>query len=90
MAAQDTEYTMWDQNYFEVPFDISLGFYLGGFHLQLLEFPYVYQFYSRNKKNSTSMHRVKSATLEIANLALLTPCKEFENFCDQIPSFEVL
>ena len=50
VAAQDTEYTMWDQNYFEVPFDISLGFYLGGFHLQLLEFPYVYQFYSRNKK----------------------------------------
>ena len=36
------------------------------------------------------MHGVKSATLEIANLALLTPCTEFENFCDQIPSFEVL
>ena len=31
-----------------------------------------------------------SATLEIANLALLTPWMEFENFCGQIFSFEVL
>ena len=42
------------------------------------------------QKISTSMHGVKSATLEIANLALLTLCTEFEIFCDQIPSFEVL
>ena len=42
------------------------------------------------QKISTSMHGVKSATLEIANLTLLTPCTEFENFCDQILSFEVL
>ena len=43
-----------------------------------------------SQKFSNSMHGVKSATLEIANLALLTLCAEFENFCDQIPSFEVL
>ena len=42
------------------------------------------------QKISTSIHGVKSATLEIANLALLTPWMEFENFCGQIPSFEVL
>ena len=35
------------------------------------------------------MHGIKSATLEIANLALLILCMEFEIFCGQIPSFEV-
>ena len=41
-------------------------------------------------EHSNSMHEVKSATLEIANLALLTPCIKFEKNCGQIPSFEVL
>ena len=31
-----------------------------------------------------------SATLVMTNLALLIPCMEFEIFCGQIPSFEVL
>ena len=41
-------------------------------------------------KNSISNARVNSATSEIANLALLTPCTKFEKFCGQISSFEVL
>ena len=36
------------------------------------------------------MHGVKSAKLAISKVALLTPRMEFENFCGQIPSFEVL
>ena len=44
-----------------------------------------------HKKISTSIHGVKSATLEIANLALLIQCMEFEIFLAKyVPSFEVL
>ena len=42
------------------------------------------------QKISNSMHGIKSATLEIANMALFTPCMEFEKFCGQIPSFEAI
>ena len=42
------------------------------------------------KNISNSMHGIKSAYLEIANLALLIPFMEFEIFCGQIPSFELL
>ena len=42
------------------------------------------------KKISNSVHGVKSAKLAISKVALLTPCMEFEIFCGQIPSFEVL
>ena len=33
---------------------------------------------------------IKSAKLPISTFALLIPCMEFETFCVQIPSFEVL
>jgi hypothetical protein len=36
------------------------------------------------------MHWIKSAKLAISKVALLIQCMEFENFCGQIPSFEVL
>ena len=36
------------------------------------------------------MHRIKSATLEIANLAILILCIKFEKFCGQTPTFEML
>ena len=42
------------------------------------------------QKISNFMQGIKSAKLEIANLALLIPCMEFEFFCVQIPSCEVL
>ena len=35
-------------------------------------------------------YKKMAGPLEIANLALLTLCTEFEFFCDQILSFEVL
>ena len=43
----------------------------------------------KDPKKSNSMQGVKSAKLEIANLALLIPCMEFEISWVQIPSFEV-
>ena len=43
----------------------------------------------KDPKKSNSMQGVKSAKLEIANLALLIPCMEFEKKLVQIPSFEV-
>ena len=42
------------------------------------------------QKFSNSMHGIKSAKLAISKVALLILCMEFEIFCGQILSFEVL